>query len=65
MSAPTVGRPLPAPAEQEAPPDPVSEAARVLSLHRCNKPYGRCLGQLMLALVLEEDGFTEDPEAKS
>lgn len=65
MTAPTMERVRarkPAPAEQEAP-NPVSEAARVMALHRWHKPYGDCAGQLAIALVLEGGGgFTPDPE---
>ena len=49
-------------AAPEAPPDPVSEAARVLALHRWAKPYGHCVGQLVFALALEAGDFTSDPE---
>lgn len=65
MSAPTVARVRdrgPAPAEAQVEPDPVSEAARVMALHRWHKPYGHCVGQLVFALALADGGFIEDPD---
>lgn len=53
----------PAPAE-DLPPNPVSVsvAARVMALHRWRKSYGKCVGQLIFALALEDGIYLQDPE---
>lgn len=61
MKASVDERVRPAPAE-ELPPNPISVAARVMALHRWHKSYGKCVGQLVFALALEDGGFIQDPE---